>query len=218
MGSATNRGSQRQPNDRYDTPPWATRLVLPWLAPFQTAIDPCCGGGAILEVVLTECRGVTSVAAIDIDRRAVVECRRRIVPLARRAGAVRPVFQTRDARQPWWPPADLCITNPPYCIAQAVLERALRECAHVAALLRVGFLESRERRDFWRRHGDADIHVFERRPSFIGGGSDASAYAWFTWPGEARWRRLESPACGAARRPRHAAKLVFEGAHLLGKP
>lgn len=44
------------------------------------------------------------------------------------------------------------------------------------------------RADFHRRH-PSDVFVLPRRPSFTGGGTDATEYAWFVWgPGRGnRW-------------------------------
>jgi hypothetical protein len=52
---------------------------------------------------------------------------------------------------------------------------------HVAFLLRLGFLESSKRLEFWRRWPCRKVFVLAERPSFTGGGTDSAAYALFWW-------------------------------------
>jgi hypothetical protein len=52
----------------------------------------------------------------------------------------------------------------------------------LALLLRLNFLESRERYDFWINYPAKHIYVLSERPCFIGTkGTDSIAYAWFVW-------------------------------------
>jgi hypothetical protein len=95
------------------------------------------------------------------------------------------------------------ITNPPYNRADAFVERALAERAPhpwttVAMLLRLNWLGGMKRAAFHRRH-TADVYVLPRRPSFTGGGTDATEYAWLVWRhhGGGRWMVLDVPAAGA---------------------
>jgi hypothetical protein len=54
----------------------------------------------------------------------------------------------------------------------------------VAFLLRVGFLESAERIDFWREHPCESVWISQERPSFTADGrTDGAAYALFVWSG-----------------------------------
>lgn len=48
-------------------------------------------------------------------------------------------------------------------------------------LLRLAFLESKKRCDFWQKHPVSKLYVLSERPSFTGAGTDATAYAWFVW-------------------------------------
>ena len=52
---------------------------------------------------------------------------------------------------------------------------------HVAFLLRLAFLESRERFAFWQDHPCQRIYVLSERPSFTGGGTDSCPYGFFIW-------------------------------------
>jgi hypothetical protein len=75
------------------------------------------------------------------------------------------------------------------------IERALREApedADVAFLLRLNFLGS-QRRAAFHRSFPSDVYVLPRRPSFTGGGTDATEYCWMVWGAErgGRWSILE---------------------------
>jgi len=86
-------------------------------------------------------------------------------------------------KTPWsheGPFYDVVIGNPPYADAAAHIARAMDCGRTVAFLLRLNFLGSQKRLDFWRRH-PADVYVLSERPSFDGEGTDATEYAWFVW-------------------------------------
>jgi len=78
----------------------------------------------------------------------------------------------------------LVVGNPPFRQAQEHIEAAL-DLLHngdrLAFLLRLNFLGSRGRVDFWRRLGLETVQVIAPRPSFTGGGTDGTEYAVFVW-------------------------------------
>ena len=75
-----------------------------------------------------------------------------------------------------------CIMNPPYSHAQEFVTAAIGIYPRVAALLRLGFLASRKRHDWWKRHSPDAIAVLSARPSFTGDGKvDATDYMWAFW-------------------------------------
>ena len=78
---------------------------------------------------------------------------------------------------------DTIITNPPYSIAQEIIEHCFEIApdAEVIMLLRLAFLESKKRKAFWDKHPVTQLYVLSERPSFTGKGTDATAYAWFVW-------------------------------------
>lgn len=78
-------------------------------------------------------------------------------------------------------PFDLVVGNPPYRDAEAHVRHALTLAPTVAFLLRLAFLESQSRYPLWRDHPASEVFVLSRRPSFTGGGTDATAYAFFIW-------------------------------------
>ena len=76
------------------------------------------------------------------------------------------------------------ISNPPYSVAQEIIERCFKianEDTEIIMLLRLAFLESKKRYNFWQKHPVNGLYVLSQRPSFTGKGTDATAYAWFVW-------------------------------------
>lgn len=161
--------ARRQSKDElefYETPESATKAILPHLPAFSSVLDPCCGKGALLRAI-DRPRGFR--LGIEINR-------------AHHEAETVGMISCRDALGPErWPYADLIAMNPPYSLGLAFFERAIRESrgATIAVLLRLGFLESRQRASFLRAH-PPDVYVFSKRPSFSGdGNTDATPYAWF---------------------------------------
>lgn len=79
------------------------------------------------------------------------------------------------------------ITNPPYSIAQEIIEKCFELSSppdtDIIMLLRMGFLESKRRESFWRNHSNVSLITLKDRPSFTGDGTDFAAYGWFIWHG-----------------------------------
>jgi hypothetical protein len=78
------------------------------------------------------------------------------------------------------------ITNPPYSIAQEFIEKCFEianQETEIIMLLRLAFLESKKRYEFWQKHPVNELYILSERPSFTGKGTDATAYAWFVWNG-----------------------------------
>jgi hypothetical protein len=160
--SATNRGSERQPDDYYTTPSWAVAAILPHLGlgggekfangcTVPTVLDPACGNGALLKAAQLHWGPRCYCAGIDIADRGW------------------PGTIVRDALsdEPW-PKAKLILANPPFSLAMEFLKRSLREVAEggdVAFLLRIAWLAGQERAKFHKAHR-SDVFVLPRRPSF----------------------------------------------------
>lgn len=78
----------------------------------------------------------------------------------------------------------IIIGNPPYSLAKEFVEKSfelLDDKGILIFLLRLGFLESRSRFDFWKKYPLNSLFVLSKRPSFIGKSTDSTAYAWFLW-------------------------------------
>jgi predicted RNA methylase len=189
--SSTNRGAERDPLDFYRTPAEAVRAILPYLGRPRTIVDLGCGDGAIGEVLVQQLGDTTTVIGVEIDPSRAAS-----------AEACGP-YDRVDVRDVLlWKPAaidrtfDLAILNPPFRHAEAFVECALSLVRHggtVAALVRLGWLAGQKRAAFHRAH-PCDVHVFSRRPSFTGGGTDSSEYAWLVYGlgRGGRWSLLES--------------------------
>jgi hypothetical protein len=80
------------------------------------------------------------------------------------------------------PIVDLIVTNPPFSQAQEFLEKSLEHGRCVIYLLRLGFLASQKRKDFWKANPPSHLFTLSKRPSFTGEGkTDNSDYGWVVW-------------------------------------
>lgn len=48
-------------------------------------------------------------------------------------------------------------------------------------MLRINFLGSIARHEWWKNNQPTALYVLSKRPSFSGKGTDATDYAWFVW-------------------------------------
>ena len=48
-------------------------------------------------------------------------------------------------------------------------------------LLRINYLGSISRHQWWKENTPTALHVLSKRPSFTGTGTDATDYAWYVW-------------------------------------
>ena len=160
--SATGRSAVRHPDDFYQTPNWAVLTLLkhtsPWLHSGRVLV-PGCGKGAILDAIYhSGQRDSCGLLGIEINRY--------------RARVARRTHEVRCGdflASPWTLHAEEIVMNPPYKLAREFVEESLatveRAGGTVHALLRLGFLASLKRRNFWHQH-PADVLVLPQRPSF----------------------------------------------------
>ena len=172
--------SERREKDNYETPAWCVDALLenhPSLGN-RSILEPCAGRGAIIEAIRHYCqeRGQTlpTFSAVEVRE----EERQSLKALA-------DWVYVADFLS-WKPKGtfDAIITNPPFSIAQQIVERALEIAqgkAEVIMLLKLSFLATFERFPFWQKHPLSKLLVLRDRPSFTGGGSDNSEYAWMCW-------------------------------------
>lgn len=191
--SSTNRGAERLQDDWYATPEWTTRAVLRVLGdvPPHRILEPMAGEGAIVRV-LRHHWPASEIFAIELHPQRAITCRS--------AGANRIVcrdfLSMRDPGR-----FDLTLTNPAFSLAQPTIERCLEISREVVMLLRLSFLESKERVDFWRQH-PADVFVLPKRPSFavsakcIGTKSQAACGWKKIYPLNAELPVAACPQCG----------------------
>ena len=81
----------------------------------------------------------------------------------------------------WDGKVDLILTNPPFSLAQEFITHSLEKADTVFMLLRLNFLGSIKRHDWWVKNSPSALYVLSKRPSFTGSGTDATDYAWFVW-------------------------------------
>lgn len=82
-------------------------------------------------------------------------------------------------------PFDMVITNPPFNIAMAVIEKSLRDVQDyglVIMLLRLNFFGSKERQSFFQNNMPVLTYVHTKRPKFLNtGGTDSVEYMHSIW-------------------------------------
>lgn len=86
----------------------------------------------------------------------------------------------------WYPPVqyDMVITNPPFTLALDYIVTALDDCkvgGYVVMLVRLNFLGSVGRRDFWQHHMPTYCIVHAQRPRFTSAGGDSCEYCHMVW-------------------------------------
>ena len=188
--SSTNRGGQRCDADFYPTAAWMVdRLLEACQLPGGRWLEPGAGDGAIIRAVNAR---RTDVRWTAVELRE--HCR---APLMELLGPG-PRIHIGDFLT-WMPGVntsgplstvgelarfDVCIGNPPYSLAQEFVDRCLALAAVVLFPLRLNFLGSEARREWFGRIGVPDVFVLPNRPDFSGNGGDSCEYAWmrFTRP------------------------------------
>ena len=170
-GASNHSLGEREDNDFYATEPKALELLLD-IEEFDPYVWECaCGKGHLSEVLKK--RGYI-VKSTDLIDRGYGE------------GGV-DFLQTNERHN-----GDI-ITNPPYKYAQQFVEHALEvipDGQRVAMFLKLTFLESKNRRELFKRYPPELIYVSSSRlQCALGGlfekykqsGGTAVAYGWFIW-------------------------------------
>ena len=156
--------------DYYQTPPEAVLRLLEVEQFKGSILEPCCGAGAISKVL--EKAGF-EVASHDIRKDDGVYGSKGIS-----------IFDFYSSIYQ----ADNIITNPPYNNAQAVIEKSLGLAdKKVAMLLKLTFLESAKRYEFFKNTPLKNVWVFCRRVNMYPEerekpkNSGTITFAWFVW-------------------------------------
>ena len=175
--SSTNRGAERVAFDAYYTPDALAHACVSVLTDANPdhVVEPSVGGGAFVRAVRARWPRAR-VSGYDLDPEA-------------KGGALCDAFYNTNwlTIAPTSKP-DVILGNPPYNEAEAHVRKAL-ERVHpaggtVGMLLRLAFLESKQRKPFWREWGSQldSVYVLADRPSFVASGArDSCAYGWFVW-------------------------------------
>ena len=151
--SATNRGAARNESDFYPTPLSAFTPLIPYL-PKRVAIwEPAQGDGRLVRAM--------KEAGLQADGQDIREAK------------AYDYLQDKAHKA-------CVVTNPPFSLAQEFITNAWEHSRESFMLLRLNFLGSQKRREWWRKHEPSALFVLSQRPCFTGDGkTDATDYAWF---------------------------------------
>lgn len=181
--SATGRSDVRLPNDTYNTPQELCDAIVNKLKADQflstldsetgIILEPSAGSGNFISS-LKKFAPEWTVHALDIE---VGHCLKEVcsydIP-----------YMERDFLEFGGCKYNGIIGNPPYSLAEAHIRHGLgllRPGGFLAFLLRLNFLESKKRIQFWSEFPATKIYPLAERPSFVSGGTDACAYGVFVW-------------------------------------
>lgn len=180
MSAANRKGVVREALDRYYTPD-ACALACVRALPGNRSwprliVEPSVGAGSFARAARQEYLDPWILGVdLDPDATGFGACNERIV--GDWLQTPRHVFE-RYATV-------LVVGNPPYSMAEEHIRFAIDATGNrgmVGMLLRLNFLGGQKRyASFWRNNPPNIVHVLSRRPSFTGGGSDATEYAFFVW-------------------------------------
>ena len=170
--SATNRGRERNIADFYATP---IEVIENFLKHYNlnegSILEPSAGNGNFSRVIKQKYPNynLDQIEVIDEEKSNLLQYGN---------VEINDFLQTTKVKD-----YATIITNPPYSLAQEFVEHSfnLYPNADVIMLLRLAFLESKKRYDFWQKHPVNELYILSQRPSFTGKGTDATAYAWFVW-------------------------------------
>ena len=139
----------------------------------QTILDPCAGGD-INNPMSYPC-ALKEYYAISDDYIKTIDIRQDSL-----AQTKTDYLTTSLSYKPY-----LIISNPPFNKALDFIKKALddvREGGYVIMLLRLNFLETKARKEFFDQCMPKYIFVHHKRMSFVkGGGTDSVAYAHYVW-------------------------------------
>jgi hypothetical protein len=155
--------------DAYWTPPEATGALLKLESLPQSIADPCCGSGAILNVLAAAGHITFGSDIVDYGWPNTVIRDYLAGPIEMNGVGL--------------------VTNPPYRLAESFIRKAISDrCHYHAWLLRLNFLESMRRKAFFEANPPSRIWVSSRRLPMMHrlGWTGPVApsnhcFAWFIW-------------------------------------
>lgn len=155
--SSTGRGAVRNESDYYPTPEAAFRPLLPFIGKVmihgEAVWEPACGDRRLINWMNDF--GITADGN-DLN--------------AERNG----VDYLSDMTMRY-----CVVTNPPFSLAFDFAKHAVAHADHVFLLLRLGFLASRKRAEWWKQNRPSAMFVLSSRPSFTSDGkTDSADYFW----------------------------------------
>lgn len=172
--SATGRGTIREPRDFYATPESAFAPLL-GILPRVNFWEPCAGDGRIIRWLLKSGRHADGA---DLNPQAGWRCK--------------PVDYLKDQNV-----REFTITNPPFSVAFEMCRHGVIYSRELMLLLRLNFLASEERGDWFTDHEPSALFVLKKRPSFVMSCTcrkKKCGHSWFLPVGSKR--PTKCPICG----------------------
>lgn len=155
-------------NDLYETPPCATRALIPFLNREEPIWEPACGPGAIVRELRDAGFMVHATDLVDYG-------------LHNARGGIDFLMERPDR---CWP--DVIVTNPPFKLADEFTRHALTLVDTVWIFQRLSWLEGAKRSDLIDTHLDLILLGIERLPMMHRDGwegpklaASAMPFAWF---------------------------------------
>lgn len=175
--AGTSATRERANYDYYATPYQATEMLLDEVKFSGNFLEPCVGGGHIVDVIKRyypdEC-----VYGVDIVDRGY--------PNTLVADFLKHDFLGQKF--------DNVVTNPPFSLAQEFLEKSVEvvnDGGKIAMFLKIQFLEGAKRRETFKKYPPKYIYVFVKRQAPWNNGSPVDekgkswsstmCFAWFVW-------------------------------------
>ena len=175
--SGTSTTRERVENDYYATPYDSTKVLLNNVEFTGNFLEPCVGGGHIVEVI-KQYYPNEDIFYMDIVDRGYED-------------TLVDNFLEHDFKGQKF---DNIITNPPYSLAQEFLEKSMEiinENGKVAMFLKIQFLEGVKRKEMFKKYPPKYIYVFTKRQNPWRNGksvdekgkpwSSTMCFAWFIW-------------------------------------
>lgn len=176
--SSKNRKTESDIFDRYMTPHWCVRQcmrdvlpVLYWNLPENPRILEPSAGDGVFVLKLRMLYPEAEIHAMDLDPT--------VGPWSFADHSYEGDFLETDFTKVG--EFDLVIGNPPYSFAEEFIRESLRLSQNVVYILRIGFIGSEARVDFFRDMAPDYIMRSVHRPKFKLGKTDSCEYAWFCW-------------------------------------
>ncbi len=152
--SSTNRGAVRKESDFYATPLKAFVPLLPYLPKDREIWECACGDGRLVGAMKEFGLEVTGTDLIHGDDFLAM-----------------PILHSCAV-----------VTNPPFSLALEFCQKAAEFAAETFLLLRLNFLASRKRKEWFQKFEPSCLFVLSERPGFTENGkTDSCDYAWFYW-------------------------------------
>ena len=178
-------GHKRVANDWYVEPWWTVKALTDRVGFDGDILDPCCGGGNIVK----ELRAIGYPCwAGDIEERGFE--RQFFGDFLAEPGWIKS-YEASLVVSVFPPKINHIVTNPPYAIAQKIVERGLATVpGKVCVLVRLSFLASQGRNSLFRSRRVSRVIILSNRPSMPPGGTDIPAkggmhdFCWIVFDNE----------------------------------